>query len=669
MERFFYRIVLCLMMVGSSAFGQAVHYLDCMGGDDSHDSLTPESAWKTLAKSNDYILQPGDKLLLKRGTICTGMLWPKGSGINNRAITLGAYGTGELPQIIGTGNEAGIKLHNQQYWHIENLNVTGGSPFGIAIQGTMPSLSHFRITNVVVHDVTGEPKSKDSGLIVIAPVQKANTLFNDIVIDGATAYNTTQWAGIIINGANFSINGESARGDGITVRNSIVHDVGGDGILLARVKHGLIERNVAWNTGMQFTETIGTPDAIWEWMCEDCLVQYNEGFASDSPGVDGGVFDIDFGNINNIVQYNFAHDSQGYCVSIFGAEGTAGISRNSTIRRNLCLANGRSPRLAKRQGAIYLSTWSGGSLSGVHVDSNTIYWDPPINTAAIVNEAEIDQNTPRLFTNNLVLSRVSSLVHSNSNLDFSSNTYWTLGNAAPSWNIDKKTYASLSALQSATGQESGSVNLDPRLGKLLELGAVPDCQKSAVGTEDVYGTIPLAGACPKDAIAPAPPKLVPKRFLRTLPLSANGNSYAPSGWTLLAMVAPEGERDSDLSRSQLVVFQSMFQQFSTLGLHIDVAPNVHLSPESATNLSSDWNLGGIRLLTNSKPVSTREALGLASPIGFLLISPDGQVIRTWNGLTAAPEVELTLRTLLGAPPGMQEYKLSEQETTNSAKTR
>jgi hypothetical protein len=86
-------------------------------------------------------------------------------------------------------------------------------------------------------------------------------------------------------------------------------------------RDGVLEHNVAWNTGMQETQTIGTPNAIWEWRCRDCRVQYNEGYFTDSPGVDGGVFDIDYGDENNLLQHNFGHDSQGYCVSAFGADG------------------------------------------------------------------------------------------------------------------------------------------------------------------------------------------------------------------------------------------------------------------------------------------------------------------------------------------------------------
>jgi hypothetical protein len=61
----------------------------------------------------------------------------------------------------------------------------------------------------------------------------------------------------------------------VTVRNSVVHDIYGDGIVLFRVKNGLIDSNAAWRTGMQPAQSIGTPNAIWTWMCTDCVVSKN----------------------------------------------------------------------------------------------------------------------------------------------------------------------------------------------------------------------------------------------------------------------------------------------------------------------------------------------------------------------------------------------------------
>lgn len=536
------RVLLFASLFATPLFSQSVHYIDCANGNDALDSLTPQSAWKSLAQVDAFTFRPGDSLLLKRGSTCTGLLAPGGSGSAGHPITLGAYGSGPLPRIIGADQEAALRLKDQQFWEIAHLDITGGNPYGIFITGTVPHLKHFRITDVIVHDVTGQPKSKQTGLVVIGSDEKAQTIFDDIVIDGVTAFNTTQWAGITLTGGVYAAPG-SPRGSDITIRNSIVHDVAGDGILLSLAKNGLIEHNVSWNTGMQHTESIGTPNAIWEWECDDCTVQYNEGFFSDSPGVDGGVFDIDWGCHNNIVQYNFAHDSQGYCASVFGAGRDAGSSTHSIVRRNLCLDNGRSPRMAQRQGAIYLSTWDKGHLSGVEIYNNTILWDPPPDAPALVSEAEIDPGAPRIFANNLIISRSPALVRSTPSPQLNGNLYRIVGDAAPRWEYGSKTYFDLAALHSATGQERRGQLSDPGLGDLLQpAGVLFACDPPSASVPDLYGFSAPAGKCDIGAIVPFTETPAWEKPLGALPLYHGSAAYKPQGWTLLAMLPPQTAR-------------------------------------------------------------------------------------------------------------------------------
>jgi hypothetical protein len=114
-------------------------------------------------------------------------------------------------------------------------------------------------------------------------------------------------------------------------------------------------------------------------------VRRSEAFLTDSPGADGGAFDIDYGDADNVVEDSYGHDTQGYCVAVFGA---GQVTTNSVVRRNVCVGNGRSPRLAAAQGAVFLSTWDGGKLKGVQIVENRIFWHPPMAAAAVVNTAE-----------------------------------------------------------------------------------------------------------------------------------------------------------------------------------------------------------------------------------------------------------------------------------------
>jgi Right handed beta helix region len=400
----------------------AAYYVDCSNGDDASDGLSPARPWKSLTRVSDHRYHPGDSIRFKRGTVCPGMLWPKGSGQDGAPITITAYGTGPLPAIrSGPGHEASFRLFNQEYWRVESIEFVGGQPRGVWISGDTGVLHQIHLKNIVVHHVTGElGDSKESGLILVSP-GTATQRFDDVVIDGATAYNTTQWAGIMVGGVSFGYH--ATRSTNVVVRNSIVHDVQGDGIVLFRVNHGRIENSVAWHTGMQPTKTIGTPNAIWTWMCRDCTVQQNEAFLTDSPGVDGGAFDIDFGNSDNTVQYNYGHDTQGYCVAVFGA---GSVTTNSVVRGNVCVNNGLSPRLARQQGALVLYTWDDGRLDGVRVEDNTIVWSPSIEAPAVKNAAQF-VGRPGIIRNNVIRTTNPTWISSRTSVELEHNVIEHMG--------------------------------------------------------------------------------------------------------------------------------------------------------------------------------------------------------------------------------------------------
>src|SRR6266700_887853 len=392
----------------------ATYYIDCSAGSDKAAGTSVATAWGTLNKVAATTFAPGDSILFKRATRCTGQLSPKGSGDPERPIRIGAYGNGPLPVISAGDSDAAIKLFNQQHWVLETLETTGGNPYGVFVSGTQGELRGFVLKNLVVHDVGGEPKSKSTGLVVFTVPE--GTRMQDILVDGITAYKTTKWVGIIVNGAS-----RENRIRNVIIRNSIVHDIYGDGIVMFSVEDGLIERSAAWLTGLQPVEHIGTPNAIWTWTCRRCTVRQTEGFFIDSPGVDGGVDDIDYGNDDNIVEENYGHDAMGYCAAVFAAEKQ--ITTNSIIRRNLCIDNGRSPKLARRQGDMFISTWEDGVLDGVAIENNTFYWSPLIDTPAVMmDHADFRGSRPNIVTGNKIFTAVSKPIHTSNALKFESST-------------------------------------------------------------------------------------------------------------------------------------------------------------------------------------------------------------------------------------------------------
>jgi hypothetical protein len=417
---------------------------------------------------------------LKRGSTCTGTLAPHGSGTPDQPITIGSYGAGSLPVINAGGTEvASIQLNDQQGWHIQELEATGGTKYGIYIGNhTNATLTHFRITNVVVHDVMGETFYRLDGLIYIETEWLQEGIIQDVIVDGANVYNTNLW-----NGIKIGCTGSMTFPDNLPViiRNSTVHNVGGDGILILSCSNGLIEHNVAWDTGMVETPTNLPSNSIWTWSCKDCIIQFNEAYRAHSQAEDGGGFGIDYPDVNNILQYNYGHDNDSFCVAVFGSENAGTI--NSTIRYNICSNNAQeanSPEgSSSRYGDFNLYTWNGGWLDGVAIYNNTIFWNPWDGSASPAfcngcNPGKIPSfkgTNPNFFMNNIIYSHSANMVFSldNGGMQLDNNLYWYVEQGNPRFAYggeaiaEVQRYTSFIKYQEGSGQDWHSQFADPLL--------------------------------------------------------------------------------------------------------------------------------------------------------------------------------------------------------------
>jgi hypothetical protein len=477
------------------------------------------------------------------------------------------------------------------------------------------------------------------------------SIFKDVIIDGVTAYNTNQWAGIEVSGSvTWPIDWENpAYAEDVIVRNSTVHNVWGDGIVLWGVQNGLIEYSVAYDTGQQPSpQTIGTPSSIWTWSCYDCVVQFNESYFSKSPEVDAGCYDIDWGTRNNIYQYNYGHDCDGYCLSIFGAGNTT--TENAIARYNVCANNGRRTSLASRQGDFYLSTWGGGDLDGVLIHNNTTYWTPDGNYPALVNRADFTGDRPNIFANNIIVSTVPWLVDGNRDLKLDHNLYWIDGEGDPFFFFSDDYYKGFADYQKFSDFGTNSIFADPLLNNPTyhEIGFPEEAftlqgdspaidaglDLGSMGQRDFFGN-PIPHGITYDIGAH---EWTPNEHGSTLPpeLAASLRSLqsfvTKSGPILLGLVDPRDET----SHSQVVFLRSMAQQFAASGLHVILADVSGLSDTERINLSHNWHLKEIPL--QSQPIK------ISTPVTFLL--QGGNLQSHWDGLALPYDLAFTLQEFL-----------------------
>jgi hypothetical protein len=446
----------------------ATSYVDCSAA--TNGSGTQSSPWNNLTAVDAVTFNPGDQILFKRGTTCNGILDPLGSGTAASPIVIDAYGTGAQPIIDGgTTNNAVVALSNQQGWEINNLEIVGGNQYGVYISGSAlnTAYTHFRLTNLNIHGAHYVSSGNDSGEVFIS-IGNAGETFNDIVIDGLAAHDSQVFYGIFIDAGVFPTSSSDAElGNNIAVQNSTVYNLSGIGITLFVVSNGLMQNNVVHNTGQcPLNPGCGsnTPGGLMDLYCHTCIIQNNESYSiQDWSPWDGGDFDIDVWNDNNIVQYNYGHDAAGYCVSVFSADDYVGT--NNIVRYNVCSNNAQMADIAD-PGEIFMNGNGApisGTLNGVEVYNNTFYWNPATPGPAFntVN-GNFSGTNPNFFRNNIIYSTVPNLIETTSDFSLDNNIYWTAG-TAPDWNINGTDYTDLVSYQAASGQDKNSMFADPML--------------------------------------------------------------------------------------------------------------------------------------------------------------------------------------------------------------
>ncbi|NQX69721.1 right-handed parallel beta-helix repeat-containing protein [Paenibacillus alba] len=109
----------------------SVYYVDATAGLDKRDGKSPETAWQSIGKVSGAALQPGDKVLFKRGEIWRGGLFaPGASGTADNPIVFGSYGPTNLPlPRISGGRLAtdwqGPGANGEYYWRAVSFGQNG----------------------------------------------------------------------------------------------------------------------------------------------------------------------------------------------------------------------------------------------------------------------------------------------------------------------------------------------------------------------------------------------------------------------------------------------------------------------------------------------------------------------------------------------------------------
>jgi hypothetical protein len=347
-----------------------IFYVDSRGGNDGNTGTSPAGAWKTLEKVNGTSFRPGDRILLKSSSVWEGQLWPKGSGVEGKPITVGMYGGGVKPVINGGGAvEDAVLLKNQEYCEIENLEITNTGTTRAERRGVHVALEnfgdahHIYLRRLTIHDVNGVDTVKPNGGIHYTSVgDKKPSRFIDLRIENNEIYHVDRSG--IFGWSDSWVRAKWNPSLGVVVRGNQLHDIGGDGIVVVATDGALVEHNVVGHANQR---SEGYNVAIWAWSADNTVIQYNEAYETKGQR-DGEGFDSDWNSRDTVIQYNYSHDNDGGFLLICnegGHKDEESVGNTGTVVRYNISQNDRTR-------GINLA----GPVKDSQIYNNTIYVGP-----------------------------------------------------------------------------------------------------------------------------------------------------------------------------------------------------------------------------------------------------------------------------------------------------
>ena len=252
-------------------------YYVANNGDDENDGLSPEKAWKTLAKVSETELCSGDGVFFKRGDLFRGQL------ITQMGVTYSAYGEGEKPKIYGSERNY---AEDKNFWKKtdkENVYVssdTFDADVGVIIFDdgkyyTFKQIENFRGFDGELKEDLHMLHSKTDKHVYLYSVSDPNYRFFETEISPGRNGIRGNGNGVTVDNICLRYTGAHGLGygnntTGLTVQNCEIGWIGG------MIQPGRAHENVRFGNGVEIY--VGCKDFTvnncWIYQCYDCGVTH-----------------------------------------------------------------------------------------------------------------------------------------------------------------------------------------------------------------------------------------------------------------------------------------------------------------------------------------------------------------------------------------------------------
>ncbi|MGO4805122.1 hypothetical protein AB4089_08350 [Arthrobacter sp. 2MCAF15] len=201
--------------LAAPAHAAGATYFVSASGSDTNSGTSSAAPWKSLAKVNSTVLQPGDTVSFRRGDTWTGGVVTTQSGTDAAPITLNGYGSGSAPTITGGKSGNCIRI-NGNFTTVDGLRGVSCGYAGISVTGDRNTVRNSSASNnaVGIKAGTGSDFGKYTGNILTN-----NNVMN--VLTQGTNCGTPQAvncnddsgaSGVLVNGNDNEFSGNTVSG-------------------------------------------------------------------------------------------------------------------------------------------------------------------------------------------------------------------------------------------------------------------------------------------------------------------------------------------------------------------------------------------------------------------------------------------------------------------------
>jgi len=140
-------------------------YVDSLTGDNGQAGTSPEAAWRDFTNINGKTLGPGDRLLIKRGSVIAQKLDLRAKGTADRWAEIGPYGEGARPILRGKWDIADrcVRIVDPDYLHVHGLTVCFAAK-GLVVTYATGGHQGLVIEDCIAHHIEGLYRRNANGI-------------------------------------------------------------------------------------------------------------------------------------------------------------------------------------------------------------------------------------------------------------------------------------------------------------------------------------------------------------------------------------------------------------------------------------------------------------------------------------------------------------------------